>query len=150
MEWKDKMYLVLFQAPQKTKLLRFLFFVGYSFRLLVETCMSICFQLQVACLSHLVHSWSLYTCILSLSFTVQDIGFSLPLSLGSSDRSSVGNNGTYRWNIASCVQCEMFTFDFIPLLPFLPKKKKKKEEKNPTNILFPPSGAVWSSVLHRK
>lgn len=38
MEWKDKMYLVLFQAPQKTKLLRFLFFVGYSFRLLVETC----------------------------------------------------------------------------------------------------------------
>lgn len=42
MEWKDKMYLVVFQAPQKTKLLRFFSFVVYSFRLLVETCVCLC------------------------------------------------------------------------------------------------------------
>lgn len=49
MEWKDKMDLVLFQASQKTKLLKFLSFVGCSFCLLVEMCMSICFQLSVVC-----------------------------------------------------------------------------------------------------
>lgn len=61
MEWKDKTYLVLFQAPQKTKLLSFLSFVVYSFHLLVETCVCLCVSNSKLPGSHIWFTAGLYT-----------------------------------------------------------------------------------------
>lgn len=70
------MCLVPFQAPQKAKLLRFITFIWLGCILPLRS------VLQLVCMLY----------VLSLTFTVQGIVFSLPLSLGSLDRRSVGNN----------------------------------------------------------
>lgn len=71
--------------------------------------MSICFQL--AWFSHLFYSWSSHTYILSLSFAMQDIVFSLLLPLGSLEKRGVGNNGMHLWDITYCE----FSVRFFPI-----------------------------------
>lgn len=149
MEWKDKMYLVLFQAPQKTKLLRFLFFVGYSFRLLVETCVCLYVFNSKQPASHIWFTAGLYThAYLASHLLCKTLVF---LFLCRQDRrigvvQEIMEHIVEILRLAFSVRCSHLTsFHCSPSC-----QKKKKEEKNPTNILFPPSGAVWSSVLHRK
>lgn len=122
MEWKDKMYLVLFQAPQKTKLLSFFSFVVYSFRLRVETCVCLCVFNSKLPGSHIWFTAGLYThAYLSLFYCAKCWFFS-------SYHSGIMRQEVCRkWRdiLKYCILCLRWGVHIWFLLPPLLKKEPK-------------------------